>query len=236
MSARLQDHLKHKNLFKRFWVWFLFRPQQWNSSDEGHKRPVDDGGCWLTLSPHPPWLVCSIRHCPPLYTSQPATLHHRTNWHRSQLVPLVSYRQDRVRLHWRCKIRDTHCHLWGPSRVSPWLHPLHTLHQWAQRGAVRRQGGHQRQGRTRRSISTGYLSAALSLCHTSGADRFHFYFSLCVNFQQVRCAACLFCPALAVQSPPEQICRTSIYLAGAEAQRSDSTEFCTEQTGNQASK
>ena len=43
-------------------------------------------------------------------------------------------------------------------------------------------GRRERQGRTRRFISTGYLSAALHLRQASGADKFHFHFSLCVNF------------------------------------------------------
>ena len=43
---------------------------------------------------------------------------------------------------------------------------------------MRCRGGRERQGRTRRSISNGYLSAALRLHHASGADRFHFHFSL----------------------------------------------------------
>ena len=95
-------------------------------------------------------------------------------------------------------------------------------------------GGRERQGRTLRSISTGYLSTALRLRHASRTDRFHFHFSLCVNFQQVRCAACLFHPAAAVRSPPEQLRRT--YLADAGALRSNSVEFCTEQKGSQATK
>ena len=41
-------------------------------------------------------------------------------------------------------------------------------------------------GRTQRSISTGYLSAALRLHHASGADKFHFHFSLTVNFCSVQ--------------------------------------------------
>ena len=60
-------------------------------------------------------------------------------------------------------------------------------------------GVHERQGRTWRSVSTGYLSAAFRLRHAGGADRFHFHFSLCVNLQQVRCAACLLSPAPAVR-------------------------------------
>ena len=84
--------------FQKFSVWFSLRPQHWNSSDEVHKWPADDGGCWLTLSPHPPWLVCSIQHCQPLYTSQPATSHHWTHWHCSQLVPLVSYQVTYVQV------------------------------------------------------------------------------------------------------------------------------------------
>ena len=92
--------------------------------------------------------------------------------------------------------------------------------QWSVRG------GRERQGRTRRSISTGYLSAALRLRHTS----------LCVNSHQVRCAACLFRPAPAVLCHPEQLCRTSICLADARAQCSNSAEFCTEQTGSYATK
>ena len=34
---------------------------------------------------------------------------------------------------------------------------------------------------TLRSIFTGYVSAALHLCHASRANRFHFHFSVCVN-------------------------------------------------------
>lgn len=82
-------------------------------------------------------------------------------------------------------------------------------------------GGHERQGRTQRSISTGYLSAALRFRHASEADKFHFHFSLCVNLQLGRCAACLLRPASAVQSPPAQIRRTSMYLADAGARHSN---------------
>ena len=55
-------------------------------------------------------------------------------------------------------------------------------------------------------------------------------------FTSTRSAACLCSPAPAVPSPPEQICRTSICLADATAQCSNSAEFCTEQTGSQVTK
>ena len=48
-------------------------------------------------------------------------------------------------------------------------------------------------------ISTGYVSAALRLCHASGADTFHF--SQCVNPHQVRCAAYLLCPSSGSPEP-----------------------------------
>ena len=48
-------------------------------------------------------------------------------------------------------------------------------------------------------ISTGYVSAALCLCHASGAATFHF--SLCVNPHQVRCAAYLLHPSSGSPEP-----------------------------------
>ena len=108
------------------------------------------------------------------------------------------------------------------------------LKWWVGGGDSEVSEGCEGQGRMQSSISTGYLSTALHLHHASGADKFHFHFSLCVNFQQVRCAACLLRPA--PESPLAQIRRTSIYLADARAWHSNSAEFCTEQTASQAQK
>ena len=47
--------------------------------------------------------------------------------------------------------------------------------------------------------STRYVSTALRLHHTSGADRFHF--SLCVNFHQVLCAVYLLHPSSGSPEP-----------------------------------
>ena len=55
------------------------------------------------------------------------------------------------------------------------------LGQGFSNGGAKMSGGRERQGKTRRSISTGYLSAALRLRHASRAVRFHFHFSLCVK-------------------------------------------------------
>ena len=73
-------------------------------------------------------------------------------------------------------------------------------------GVVRCQGGRKRQGRTRRSSSTGYASA-LYYVSRSSAELIGFTFTLvCVNFQQVHCTACLLCSALDCRSWTEQTC------------------------------